>query len=204
MSSKTSRLTLASAACFAVLCVGSPRNAHAQSSLRVPGERPQYALELEPHLLFSPFDAPDFASSGGYGVGARATLELAPEGFIPSLNDSVGLGFGLDWVHYDGLRGRAFCQRFQNTASGVPVCVETTAHGSSYLFVPVVMQWNFWLHRQWSVFGEPGLAISHWSEGGFGIEPVFSAGGRYHFSDAIALTMRLGYPTFSLGVSFLL
>ena len=28
-------------------------------------------------------------------------------------------------------------------------------------------------------------------------------GGRFHFNDSVALTMRLGYPAFSLGVSFL-
>jgi hypothetical protein len=30
------------------------------------------------------------------------------------------------------------------------------------------------------------------------------AGGRYHFTDKIALTMRAGYPAFSIGVSFFL
>jgi hypothetical protein len=28
------------------------------------------------------------------------------------------------------------------------------------------------------------------------------AGGRYHFSDSVALTLRIGYPTLSVGVSF--
>jgi hypothetical protein len=28
-------------------------------------------------------------------------------------------------------------------------------------------------------------------------------GGRYQFNDRIALTLRVGYPTFSLGTSFL-
>jgi hypothetical protein len=32
---------------------------------------------------------------------------------------------------------------------------------------------------------------------------VFNAGGRFHFNDSLALTMRVGYPSFSLGVSFL-
>ena len=177
--------------------------ARAQSVLRVPGLRPNYAVELEPHLLLSPFDAPDDPSGDGYGFGARATIEVAPEGFIQNLNDSVGIGLGLDWVHYDALRGRGSCERFATTAGGVPVCVETSAHHSSYLFVPVVMQWNFWLHRRWSVFGEPGLALTHRTEGSFGVSPVFSAGGRYHFSDSVALTARVGYPTLSLGISFL-
>jgi hypothetical protein len=32
---------------------------------------------------------------------------------------------------------------------------------------------------------------------------VFYAGGRWHFADYAALTLRVGYPTFSAGVSFL-
>ncbi len=188
----------------AALCAFWLGTAEAQSTLRVPGERQGHALELEPHLLLSPFDAPADPSDGGYGLGARATIELLPDGFIDKLNDSVGIGFGLDWVHYSGVQGRAGCRRFEPTAAGVPVCVETGAHTSSYVFVPVVMQWNFWLHRQWSVFGEPGLAISHRSEGGFGVEPVIEGGGRFHFSDNVALTARVGYPAFSLGVSFFL
>ncbi len=68
--------------------------------------------------------------------------------------------------------------------------------------VPVVMQWNFWLSRNWSVFGEPGALID------FGKKtrphPAFYAGGRFHFTDRITLTMRVGHPTASVGVSFLL
>lgn len=174
--------------------------AHAQSSIRVPGQRPPYALELEPHVLLTPFGAPDAPSGDGYGLGVRGTIEIAPEGFIPKLNDSVGIGFGIDWIHYNGVGGRGYCWQFEYTAQGVPVCVQTTP--PNYIFVPVVMQWNFWLHRQWSVFGEPGLALTH-RAGDFGVVPVFMAGGRFHFSDSVALTMRLGYPSFSLGVSFL-
>ncbi len=182
---------------------GAARHAQAESTIRVPGQRPEYSFELEPHLLLTPFEAPNNPSGDGYGLGVRGTVEILPEGFISKLNDSVGIGFGLDWIHYDGLRGRAYCERFVQTAQGVPVCVETSAHSSSYVFVPVVMQWNFWLHRSWSVFGEPGLALSHRSGGDFGAVPVFSAGGRFHFNDSVALTLRLGYPSFSLGVSCL-
>ncbi len=177
--------------------------AHAQSTIRVPGQRPSYSFELEPHVLVTPFEAPDEPSGDGYGLGVRGTVEILPEGFISKLNDSVGIGFGLDWIRYDGLPGRGYCRRFAYTPQGVPVCVETSANSSSYVFVPVVMQWNFWLSRKWSVFGEPGLAVSHRSGGDFGVSPVFSAGGRFHFNDSVALTLRLGYPSFSLGVSFL-
>jgi hypothetical protein len=29
-------------------------------------------------------------------------------------------------------------------------------------------------------------------------------GGRYHFNDRISLTMRIGYPSFAIGISFFL
>jgi hypothetical protein len=196
------RRALLALGCFA-LAFSLASGAHAQSTIRVPGQRPAYAVELEPHVLVTPFGAPDHPSGDGYGLGVRGTIELSREGFIPNLDDSVGLGFGIDWVHYDGLGGRGYCLRYEHTAQGVPVCVETSAHSSSYVFIPLVMQWNFWLHRQWSAFGEPGLALFHRSGGDFGVAPVFSAGGRYHFNDTVALTLRLGYPSLSLGVSFL-
>lgn len=195
------RIALGSAISALTLLVAG--TVSAQTTIRQPGQRPHYFVELEPHLLASPFDAPSDPSSGGYGLGLRATFEVAPDGFIPSLNDSVGIGVGLDWVHYAGAGGRGFCRRRESTADGVPVCVETSGQSSSYVFVPLVMQWNFWLHRSWSVFGEPGLALFHRAGGDFGATPVFEAGGRFHFSDSAALTVRLGYPTVSVGVSFL-
>jgi hypothetical protein len=36
------------------------------------------------------------------------------------------------------------------------------------------------------------------------VHPIIMAGGRYHFSENVALTMRVGYPSFSIGVSFFL
>jgi hypothetical protein len=34
--------------------------------------------------------------------------------------------------------------------------------------------------------------------------PAIYAGGRFHFTEHITLTMRVGHPTASVGVSFLL
>ena len=37
------------------------------------------------------------------------------------------------------------------------------------------------------------------------VGPAFWVGGRYHFSDSVSLTMRLGYPDLlTIGVSFFL
>jgi hypothetical protein len=86
------------------------------------------------------------------------------------------------------------------------------------------MQWNFYVAEHWSVFGEPGLYIWHgvynapcngpglpgcayygYYGDQTGVGPAFWVGGRYHFSDSVSLTMRLGYPDLlTIGVSFFL
>jgi len=188
-----------------VVSVLGARRASAQSIIKQPDNHPHYAFELEPHVIVTPFDAPDFPSDGGYGLGVRGTIPIVRNGFVPTINNSVGIGFGLDWVHYDLAPYRGGCAHFVPTANGVPVCVDAGGSGSAnYLYVPVVMQWNFWLHPRWSVFGEPGLALSHHSGGGLGVSPDFAAGGRFHATESISLTLRLGYPATTFGVSFLL
>jgi hypothetical protein len=80
------------------------------------------------------------------------------------------------------------------------------------------MQWNFFVARRWSVFAEPGFVVYHGffdycagAPAGFpcanptttGVDFAFYAGGRYYVNDHVALVMRIGYPTFSFGVSFM-
>ena len=142
------------------------------SIIKEPGDHPHYIFEAEPHGVLGWGDP--FFPYGTPGVGFRGTFHIT-DGFVKSINDSVGVGVGID----------------------------VTASGN--VLVPVVMQWNFWLSTHWSVFGEPGLAIGNGPHvNAPPVWPVFFFGGRYHFNDRIALTMRLGYPAFSLGVSFLL
>jgi hypothetical protein len=66
------------------------------------------------------------------------------------------------------------------------------------------MQWNFWLTPQWSVFGEPGLSLYWFNFRSLGVSPALFVGARFQLSDVLSITVRLGYPTLSLGVSFLL
>lgn len=182
-------------------------DAHAQSTIKAPGQRPRYFFEAEPHLLAGLLDPPGWGAGTGLGVGFRGTFEVVSEGFIPKLNDSVGIGVGIDYLRYDGWQGaRGRCERFVTAPSGVPVCVETSGSGGDvdYFYVPAVMQWNFWLHRRWSVFGEPGVAL-YVEDGNLEFTPfVLYLGGRFHFTDNVTLTLRVGYPTISLGVSVLL
>jgi hypothetical protein len=189
---------------FAALVLASS-GALAQSTIRAHGARPSYGAELEPHLIATPFSPPGIGSGEGLGLGVRGTFEILSQGFIPSVNDSVGIGIGLDWIHYDDsdVDINGVCRRAEQAPNGIPVCVEV-AGDTDYLWIPVVMQWNFWLHKRWSVFGEPGIALRLDDMDELGVSPfVLFAGGRYHVSDTFTLTMRLGYPAFSFGGSFL-
>ena len=185
---------------------GVSGSAHAQSTIRSHGERPSYGVELEPHLLATPFSPPGIGEGDGFGVGARGTFEILSQGFIPSINDSIGVGVGIDWIHYDDseVGNGGECRRVEQAPGGIPVCTEV-AGDTDYLWFPVVMQWNFWLHKNWSVFGEPGIAFRLDDMDTFHLSPfVLFVGGRYHVSSKFTLTMRLGYPAFSFGGSFLL
>jgi hypothetical protein len=146
--------------------------AQEQSIIRSPGDHPAYIFEAEPHILVGfagPFDD-DGRADAHFAVGFRGAVHIY-NGFIPSINDSVAVGFGFDIA----TNGR--------------------------VFVPIVLQWNFWLSTHWSVFGEPGIAFSTGDEV---VYPTFFAGGRFHITDRIAITARVGYPELALGVSFLL
>ena len=138
--------------------------------IKNPGLHPNYVFEAEPHFLVDPYV--DFAP----GVGFRGTVSLLHNGFVKTINNSIGITFGLDWVD-----------------KGV--------------WIPVAMQWNFWLSRNWSVFGEPGISFRAGDNGHRGDHVAWLglwAGGRYHFTDRVTLTLRVGSPTLSVGVSFLL
>jgi len=168
-----------------------------------------YELEIEPHIVVGT-NPPGAGQGYGVGLGVRGTLLILPEGFLPRVNDSVAIGFGFDWGRYAGswaFQGyRDQCLHFEPGPNGTSICTETTSNGGtySYFYLPAVMQWNFWLTRRWSAFGEPGVNIYYLGSHGIGFSPAAYVGGRFHISDAITLTGRLGYPTVALGVSFLM
>ena len=122
--------------------------------IKRPGARTRYMFEAEPHLLLGFIDPPgrDVDSDFGFGPGFRGTVEIVKNGFVGSINNSVGIGFGLDWVLV--LRG-AGLRRAQGRLD-----FNCEDEDVSYFWIPVVLQWNFWISRQWSVFGEPGVAFA--------------------------------------------
>lgn len=172
-SARFTLVALAMLSASAVLAGSTPARAD-ESIIKNPGDHPPYRFEAEPHLQLG-FGGPFRTGEADVGLGFRGTVIIVENGFVPSINNSVGIGFGGDLF-------------FPNNAT---------------FFLPVVMQWNFWLSTHWSVFGEPGIGIAvNPDHGRDYVNPIFQAGGRFHFNDKIALTMRVGYPYISVGCSF--
>lgn len=183
--------------------------ADAESIIKRPGQHPRYSVELEPHLLLAWAEPPGIRVPGdsGWGLGARFSIPVAPDGLIRSINDSAAVGFGVDWLRYSGGSYGGRCTEWVPGPAGTSVCVDTTSDGgrTDMLQFPVVLQWNFWLTDVISVFGEPGVALTHDSEGGLDFSPfVIWGGARFQLADSVAVTLRAGVPTLSAGVSFLL
>ncbi|HKQ68983.1 MAG TPA: hypothetical protein VJT73_06580 [Polyangiaceae bacterium] len=210
-SSKSAWIAFAGFA-FALTLLTSSRARAEESIIKRPGDHPAYSVEAEPHLLAA-FFLPR-AGSNGVGIGGRFTFPIVKNGFVSSINNSVGIGVGLDWVHYNGCYGYFYDYRYSYCSN------------LDSFIVPVVMQWNFFLSTHWSVFAEPGLSFAYhsWGNGNcptvvrngvivqecgngpshFDINPVtLFVGGRYHFSETVSLTMRIGWPYASIGVSFM-
>jgi len=152
-----------------LLFASAPARAQERLVIKNFGDHPKYVFEAEPHLILG-FAGP-FPAGGQPGLGFRGSFHLV-DGFVTSINDSVALGIGADFAGFGS---------------------------STYITIPVVMQWNFWLSTHWSVFGEPGIQITNEHPN---LDAALFIGGRYHFNDNIALTLRLGYPDISVGLSF--
>lgn len=198
-----SSLVLVTVLTIFTTALAAPSDAQAQSIIKIPGDHPDYKVEVEPHAVLG---WGHLYHGNGLGLGGRFSIPIVDNGFISTINNSVAIGFGVDWVrysdcyYYDVRKGRY-----------------GYGCGASYFTFPVVMQWNFWLSPRWSVFGEPGLYVYHgvfddYCDPAFpgcayptrtGVDIALYLGGRFHFNDKIALTLRLGYPTSSFGVSFL-
>lgn len=181
-------MLLVSLAAGALVTLAAP-SAGAATIIKNPGRHPGYKVELEPHLNFGFFN---YRYYGGYrgnglipevGGGFRATIPIIDPGFVPKINDTVGITFGAD---VSGCTG--YCD------------------GHYYLRFPVGLQWNFFITEKFNAFAEFGFVPM--VDGGNRYRSVFypdfflQVGGRYMFTDKVSLTFRIGYPFFSLGVSF--
>ena len=195
------RRGLSGVACLATMSALSlafaAKEARADDTIRTPGDHPIYRFEAEPHVIWG-WDRFD---SGGIGIGGRFSFPILDNGFVSTINNSVAITVGFDWVHYTG-------------ACFVVGCL--VGGNVDYIYIPVAMQWNFYVAKHWSVFGEPGLAIVHGFYNDFAchglagcggynfpLDLVLYLGGRYHINNHFTAIARIGYPDFTFGVSFM-
>jgi hypothetical protein len=184
-------------------------SASAAADIKTPGDHPDYGVELEPHLVLQWSDT--YWADDGIGLGGRVSIPLIKNGPIRTINNNFAIGFGLDWVHFSG-----DCYGYY--VRGVLNGPGWDCSGNQ-IHVPIVAQWNFFFTPVISLFGEAGFGIQHVSydvgcvnvNGAFcgsrnstDLEGIFAVGPRFHVGDAIAITLRLGIPYMSAGVSFFL
>jgi hypothetical protein len=199
----------------AIVCAAACVLASAQASAQInrPGNHPRYGLELEPHLVVQ-WDEEPWWGDEGIGLGLRATIPIVENGPVRTINNSLGIGFGLDWAHFDDA-----CYWGPGPR---PVVLSDDCSADDF-WLPVVVQWNFYFSDLISAFPELGLAIQHtrwdgvWCGSGNNayrcrggsssdtdVELVLWLGVRFHLADGFALTLRLGRPSLLLGASFFL
>ena len=206
------RLTVSFAATLTLAWLGSPSGAHAEGEVGALASRSPLTLgwELEPHLAFGTAP-PGFGQGSGLGAGVRGSIVLLPHGILPGVDDSLAVGFGLDYGRYKGdwalsNSWRDQCLSYGTAPDGTRLCTDITVNGGTYtyLFIPLVAQWDFWLTRRFSAFAEGGANLYYLVDHGFSAVPAGYLGGRVRLSRSTALTVRLGYPVADVGISFLL
>jgi hypothetical protein len=192
-----------------LFCLGTLLSARTVAAqIDHPNSHVEYAVELEPHLVVQ-WDGPWWGGDG-FGVGGRASIPLIQNGPVRTINNSLALGVGLDWAHFS-----------DNCGPG-PGPGPYFNCSANTLWVPVVIQWNFFFSDLISAFPELGLAVHHdwWSDaycqgprgatyycGNYSttdLDLAFWLGVRFHLAPKFALTLRLGTPSLLLGASFLL
>src|SRR5438034_1163301 len=84
----------ASVAFFSILTAPSLAASN-HSIIKNPGDHPEYTFEAEPHGLIG-FGGPFRDGHGELGAGFRGTVIIVQNGFVKTINDSVGISFGGD------------------------------------------------------------------------------------------------------------
>lgn len=176
----------------------TPRPAHAAERVFVVEEgwrQPaEYPIEVEPHFTFG---AENVYGNTGYGGGLRLSLPVVA-GYLGRVPDNLAISFGGDVVHYEN-------------------CYFPDRCGANYLMLPVAAQWNIFVARRVSIFGEagaflykgffdvcaPGDGPGCVAPSDFGVLPTLAVGGRIHIGRNASFLARVGYPTITLGFSFL-
>jgi hypothetical protein len=197
------------------LALGWLLPATASAQIKIPGAHPHYAVELEPHVIIQWANEP-YWSDEGFGLGLRATIPFLDNGPVSTINNNMGIGFGLDVAFFD-CDDEWYWRRWERTY--LPSGWDCSAQD---WMLPVVVQWNFFFTPVVSVAAEAGLNISYerisaefpcneepdgWCEdddSDVDLEPLFWGGGRFLFGNTVGLMVRLGTPYISLGISILI
>lgn len=159
----------------AVALLTEPGEAHAAGVIKQPGAHNHYSWELEPHLALK--WARWGGNGAGFGPGVRASIPFMHNGPIDTINNNIGISFGLDTYFYDG--------------------------GAVGWNTPVAFQWNFYFTEIISVIGEVGLDAELTTRDGgsdFDMYPLFQGGGRFQW-DKLGVVVRLGWPSASVGLN---
>jgi hypothetical protein len=188
----------------------------AQAQIKQPGAHNKYVVELEPHFLLQWENRP--IHDDGFGLGLRATIPFLDNGPISSINNNMGIGFGLDWAHYSSSGCGYWWYGYGPRFNGYGWWNNCSANSFHF---PVVVQWNFFLTPIVSVFGEAGFGVHHWSVNfdncaaapGYScdysdteVEFLFWGGGRFQFGEhsPVSAIVRLGYPYISAGIGIMI
>jgi hypothetical protein len=127
-----------------------------------------------------------------FGIGGRFLIPLVHDGFIPALNDSFSIEFGLD------LTGAAGFGRFYPT-----------------LGIPVEVMWAFHLTEKFAAYAKLGAVLEinfvpYVCSGGFcgpargvvSASPIGNVGIIYKFSQSVSFRAEAGYPWVKIGLGF--
>jgi hypothetical protein len=171
--------------------------ARAQGELPAPPREDArlYPIEIEPHFSFG---AENVYGATGFGAGLRVSVPVVAGYLGRGVPQNLAVSFGGDILNY------------QN-------CYYADDCGANYLMLPVAAQWNVFVARRVSLFGEAGAFVYKGFFNGcgpgdgpgcnapsdFGVLPTLAVGARFHLADNVSFTARIGYPTMTLGVSFL-
>lgn len=169
--------------------VALPTVAHAEHEIRTPytGTRP-FQLDIHGGILWY-----------GYGLatGLRFGIPVMHNGFIDSIDNAVYVNFGADFYYVDDV-----------------YWADGNHHYGFAFGIPVTLHWEFYFSDMWSAFGELGFQVyfppSLWDGnprgGGYYVDAgawiIGAVGGTLHFNEAIGLTLRIGNPYISLGLTF--
>lgn len=125
----------------------------------------------------------------GLGVGLRVNIPVLDNGFVDEINNAIFITFGAE-LYY--ARYTDSGQKERGVGFGIPFG----------------MMWAFYFSDRWSAFFELGLSIYFppaWIGGDDFVDDaggwvLAGVGGRWHFSQRGALTVRLGTPSTSVGI----